>query len=96
VGWHNHLQSEQVEVEGMDMMEVEGTNKVEEHDHPMNHQLGAEGMNMVEEHYHLMNHRLEEEDIVDVRSDHTPKHLLVHGPQTILASLWISRPVKPI
>jgi hypothetical protein len=58
----HHLQSEQIEVEGMDMTEVEGTNKVEEHDHLTNHQLGEEDMNMVKEHYHLTNHRLEVED----------------------------------
>jgi hypothetical protein len=45
------------EVEDMD-----GTNMVEEHDHPMNHRLGEEGMNMVE-YYHPMNHRLEVEDM---------------------------------
>jgi hypothetical protein len=36
----HHLQSEQVEVEGMDKTEVEGMNVVEEYDHPMNHRLG--------------------------------------------------------
>jgi hypothetical protein len=51
----HHLQSEQVEVEGTDM--------VEEHDHPTNHRLGKEGMKMVEEHYHPTNHRLEVEDM---------------------------------
>jgi hypothetical protein len=39
----HHLQSEQDEVEGMDMTEVVGTNKVEEYDYPTNH--GEEGMN---------------------------------------------------
>jgi hypothetical protein len=42
----------------MDMAEVVGTNKVEEHNHPMNHQLGEECMNKVEEHYHPTNHQL--------------------------------------
>jgi hypothetical protein len=46
----------------MDMTEVNGTNKVEEHDHMTNHRLGEEGMNMVEGHYHLTNHRLEVEN----------------------------------
>jgi hypothetical protein len=54
----HHLQSEHVEVEDMDMAEVVGTNKVEEHNHPMNHQLGEECMNKVEEHYHPTNHQL--------------------------------------
>jgi hypothetical protein len=31
----HHLQSEQVEVEGMDMTEVDGMNMVEKHDHPI-------------------------------------------------------------
>jgi hypothetical protein len=35
----HHLRTEQVEVEGMDM--------VEQQDHPTNHRLGEEGMNMV-------------------------------------------------
>jgi hypothetical protein len=43
----HHLQSEQVEVEGMDMLEVDSMNMVEEQDHPMNHRLGEEDMNMV-------------------------------------------------
>jgi hypothetical protein len=58
-----YLQSEQVELEGMDMSEVKDTNMVEEHDHPMNHRLGEESMNMVEEHYHPTNHRLVVEDM---------------------------------
>jgi hypothetical protein len=33
---------------------------------------------------------------VDMRSHHTPKYLLVCGPQTTLASLWISRWVRPV
>jgi hypothetical protein len=58
----HHLRIEQVEVEGMNM--------VEEQDHPTNHRLGEEGMNMVgnnmvevdgmdmmEEHFHLMSHQ---------------------------------------
>jgi hypothetical protein len=66
-----HLQSEQVEVEDMDMPEVERMYMVEEQDHLMNHRLGEEGMNMmssnivevdgmdtVEKHFHPMNHRL--------------------------------------
>jgi hypothetical protein len=59
----HHLKSEHVDVEGMDIPEVEDTNMVEEHDHPMNHRLGDEGTNMVEEHYHPTNHRLEVEDM---------------------------------
>jgi hypothetical protein len=51
----HHLQSEQVEIEGMDMSKVEGMNMVEQ-DHPTNHQLREEDMNMVEEHYHSTNH----------------------------------------
>jgi hypothetical protein len=54
-------------MEGMDMPEVEGTDMIEEQDHPTNHRLGEEGMNMVEvsdmdtveEHFHQMNHRPE-------------------------------------
>jgi hypothetical protein len=42
----------------MDMMKMEGMNKVEKHDHPTNQRLGEEGMNMVEEHYHPTNHGL--------------------------------------
>jgi hypothetical protein len=62
----HHLQSEQTEVEDMDMSEVEGMdmsevqciNMVEEQNHPTNHCLGEVGdMDMVEEYYHLMNHR---------------------------------------
>jgi hypothetical protein len=66
----HHLWSEQVEVEGMDMPEVEGINMVEEQNHLTNHQLGEEDMNMmginmmevggmdtVEKHYHPINHR---------------------------------------
>jgi hypothetical protein len=59
----HHLQSEQVEVEGMNMPEVEGMNMVKEQDHPMNHRLGEEGMDMVMEHYYPMNHRLEVTDM---------------------------------
>jgi hypothetical protein len=59
----HHLQSEQIEVEDMDMSEVEGMNMVKEQDHPTNHRLGEEDMNMVEEHYHPMNHRPEVEDM---------------------------------
>jgi hypothetical protein len=36
----HQLRSEQVEVEGMDIPEVDGMNMVEEQDHSMNHQLG--------------------------------------------------------
>jgi hypothetical protein len=43
----------------MNMMDVEGTNMVEEHDHPTKHRLGEEDMNMVKEHYHPTKHRLE-------------------------------------
>jgi hypothetical protein len=35
----HHLQSEQVEVEGMDMSKVEGIDMVEEQDYPTNHRL---------------------------------------------------------
>jgi hypothetical protein len=58
----HHLRTEQVEVEGMDM--------VEEQNHPMNHRLREEGINMVssnmvevddintmEEHFHPINHQ---------------------------------------
>jgi hypothetical protein len=76
----HQLRSEQVEVEGMDMPEVEGVDIVEEQDHPMNHRLGEEGMNMVginmvemddmdtvEEQFHSMNHgpKVEGMDTVD-------------------------------
>jgi hypothetical protein len=69
---YHHLRTEQVEVEGMYM--------VEEQDHLVNHRLGEEGMNMVgsnmvevdgmdtmEEHFYPMNHRPEVEgmDTVD-------------------------------
>jgi hypothetical protein len=74
LGCHQ-LWSEQVEVEGMDILKVEDMDMVEEQDHPMNHRLGEEGMNMVkvddmdtvEEHFHPMNHRPEVEgmDTVD-------------------------------
>jgi hypothetical protein len=77
----HHLQSEHVEVEDMHMTEVKGTNKVEEHDYPMNHWLGEERMNMMEEHYHPTNHQLEVEDMdmVDIHmveersSNHRPE-----------------------
>jgi hypothetical protein len=79
----HHLRSEQVEVEGMDM--------VEEQDHPMNHQLGEESMNMVgsnmmevdgmdtvEEHFHQMNHRPEVEGM-DTVEEHF--HPMNHRPE---------------
>jgi hypothetical protein len=44
----HHLQSEHIEVDGMNMSEMEDMNMMEEHDHPMNHRLGEEGMNMAE------------------------------------------------
>jgi hypothetical protein len=59
----HHLQSEHVEMEGMDIPEVEGMNMVEKHNHPTNHRLGEEDMNMVKEHYHPTNHRLEVENM---------------------------------
>jgi hypothetical protein len=43
----HHLRTEQVEVEGIDMSEVEGMDMVKEQDHPTNHRLRDEGMNMV-------------------------------------------------
>jgi hypothetical protein len=39
----HHLRSEQIEVEGMDIPEVEGTDMVEVQDHPMNHRLEGGG-----------------------------------------------------
>jgi hypothetical protein len=70
----HHLWSEQVEVEGMNM--------VEEQDHSMNHRLGEGGMNMVgnnivemdgmdtvEEHFHPMNHQSEVEGM-DMMEEH--------------------------
>jgi hypothetical protein len=33
---------------------------------------------------------------VDAEFGHTPNHLLVHGPLTSLAGLWISRSVRPV
>jgi hypothetical protein len=79
----HHLRSEQIEVEGMDM--------VEKQDHPMNHRLGEEGMNMVssnmmevdgmdtvEEHFHPMNHRSEVEGL-DTVEEHF--HPMIHRPE---------------
>jgi hypothetical protein len=67
----------------MDITEVVGRNKVEEHDHPTNHQLRKEGMNKVEEHYHSMNQWLEVEDMdmvgihmVDMVEEHSSNHRL--------------------
>jgi hypothetical protein len=65
----HHLQSEQDEVKGMDM--------IEEQDHLMNHRLGEDGMNMVEvdsmdtveEHFHPMNHKPEVEGMYTVDTD---------------------------
>jgi hypothetical protein len=74
----HHLQTEQVEMEGMDIPEVEGMNMVEEQDHLANHRLGEEGMNMVdgmdtmEGHFHPMNHRPEVEDINTVEEHFHP------------------------
>jgi hypothetical protein len=75
----------------MDMSEMEGTDMVEEQDHPMNHQLGEEGMNMVgsnmvdvdgmdtmEEHFHLINHRPEVESM-DTVEEHF--HPMNHWPE---------------
>jgi hypothetical protein len=77
-----HLQSEQVEIDGMDMME--STDKMEEYNHPTNHRLREECMNMVKEYYHPINHRLEVEDIdmvgthmmdmVDMMKEHLWNH----------------------
>jgi hypothetical protein len=73
----HHHRSEQVEVEGMDM--------IEEQDHPMNHRLGEEGMNMVgsnmvevDEHFHPMNHR-PEVDGMDTVEEHF--HSMNHRPE---------------
>jgi hypothetical protein len=44
----NHLQSEYVEVEGMDMLGVKGMNMVKELNLPSNHRLMEEGMNMTD------------------------------------------------
>jgi hypothetical protein len=65
----HHLQSKHVEVDGMNMLEVEGIDMVEKQDQPTNHQLENDdmnivGSNMVEldsmytvvEHFYLMNH----------------------------------------
>jgi hypothetical protein len=68
-----HLQSEQVEVEGIDMM------KVAEHDHLMDHRLEDGGMNMMEEHYHPMNHWVEEEDMDMVEERPSNHRLEVEG-----------------
>jgi hypothetical protein len=46
----HHLQSELVDVEDMDMLEVEGLNMVKEHDHPSNHRLRDEGLDMADIH----------------------------------------------
>jgi hypothetical protein len=67
----HQLQSEQDEVEGMDM--------IEEQDHLMNHRLGEDGMNMVssnmvevdsmdtvEEYFYPMNHKSEVEGMYTV------------------------------
>jgi hypothetical protein len=83
------LQSEQIEVEGMYMLEVKGMDMVEEQDHPTNHRLGEKGMNMagsnmvevdgmdtVEDHFHPMNHGPEVEDL-DMVEEHF--HLINHG-----------------
>jgi hypothetical protein len=47
---YHHLWSEHVEVEGTDILEVEGINMVEKQNHPTNHQFGEEDMNMVGSH----------------------------------------------
>jgi hypothetical protein len=36
----HHIQSEHVEVEVMDMLEVDGMDMVEEQNHPTNHRMG--------------------------------------------------------
>jgi hypothetical protein len=87
----HHLCSEQVEVEGMDILEVEGMHMVEEQDHLTNHRLGEEGMNMVgsnmvevkgmntvDGHFHPMNHRPEVEGM-DTVEEHF--HLMNHRPK---------------
>jgi hypothetical protein len=43
--------------EGMNMVEVDDIDTVEEHFHPINHRSEVEGMDTVEEHFHPMNHR---------------------------------------
>jgi hypothetical protein len=81
----HHLQSEQVEVEDMDMLKVEGVNMVKEHDHSSNHWLGKGGIDMVgtymvEVMYMveecLSNHRPEDADtdmVEEWSSNHRPE-----------------------
>jgi hypothetical protein len=78
----HHLRSEQVEVDGVDMPEVEGMDMIEKQDHLMNHRLGEEGMNMVssnmvEEHFQPMNHQPEVEGM-DTVDEHF--HPMNHRP----------------
>jgi hypothetical protein len=62
-----HLHSEYVEVEGIDMLDMEGKNMLEEHERPWNQRLGVEGMDMMEE--RPSKERLEVEGI-DTEEEH--------------------------
>jgi hypothetical protein len=94
----HHLRSEQVEVEGMDM--------VEKQDHPMNHRLREEdvnmvgsnmvevnGMNTVEEHFHPMNHRLNVEGMDTVEEHFHPMNHRseVEGMDMMDTGMWEDR-----
>jgi hypothetical protein len=65
----NHwLMEEGINMVDSNMVEVDGMDAMEEHLHPMNHRLEVEGMDTVEKHFHPMNHRPEVEgmDTVDI------------------------------
>jgi hypothetical protein len=82
----------------MNMPEVEGTDIVEEQNHPANHYLGEEDMNMVDsnmvevngmdtvkDHFHPMNHRLDVEgmDMVEEHFHPMNHRLGVEGMDTV-------------
>jgi hypothetical protein len=102
----HHLRTEQVEVEGMNMPEVDDIDMVEEQDHPTNHRLGKEDINMVgsnmvkvdgmdtmEDHFHPMNHRPEVEGMDTVEEHfHLMNHRLeVEGMDTVDAGMRENR-----
>jgi hypothetical protein len=55
---------------GMNMVEVDDMDMMEEHFHLMNHRPEVDGMDTVEEHFHPMNHRPEVEGIDTVLVRH--------------------------
>jgi hypothetical protein len=93
----------------MNVPKVEGTDMVEEQDHPLIHHLREEGMNMVnsnmvevngmdtvEDHFHPMNHRLDVEgmDMVEEHFHPTNHRPGVEGMDTVDTDMGEDRAVE--